>query len=140
VTSYNIPVDVIVTDEATVAEASFVEYERARDRQTVTGYAKKHPRDEVNAEIGFNLAVARALSALADEYAKRAAEAVGGTVEVGGYEYEVVSEAPANVSLWPFSTPYADNEDEWRRAFYDAISTTTNIGDSLKYVTNNYGF
>lgn len=41
-----------------------------------TGSAKKHPKDTSDAEVGFNLAVARALRALADQYELRAEQAM----------------------------------------------------------------
>ena len=43
---------------------------------SATGSAKKHPKDTSEPEVGFNLAVARALRALADQYEKRAEPAM----------------------------------------------------------------
>ena len=72
-----IQVDVLATDEATVAEVQGTTYEETyRGDLLGKGYAKKHPNDEHDAETGHALALARALRELADVYEKRAWERI----------------------------------------------------------------
>jgi len=72
-----IQVDVLTTDEATVAEVQGTTYaESYRGGLKATGYAKKHPNDEHDAEVGHALAMARALKTLAEAYEKRAWERI----------------------------------------------------------------
>lgn len=44
--------------------------------QLATGYARRHPRDERNSQLGRDLAIARALSDLAERYADKAESAI----------------------------------------------------------------
>ena len=62
---------VLLDGEASVAEARGGTFSNIGEL-SATGSAKKHPKDTSNSEVGFNLAVARALRALADQYEKRA--------------------------------------------------------------------
>lgn len=72
-----ISVDVLATDEATVAEVQGTTYQESNRGSLVgKGYAKKHPNDEHDPEIGHALAMARALHSLAETYEKRAAERI----------------------------------------------------------------
>jgi hypothetical protein len=85
-----IQVDVLATDEATVAEVQGTTYEETyRGDLLGKGYAKKHPNDEHDAETGHALAMARALRELADVYEKRAWERINHprtyTFANGGY-------------------------------------------------------
>jgi len=66
-----ISLTVLLDGEASVAEARGSTYTNIGE-VTGTGSAKKHPKDKPDNTIGYNLAVARALRALADEYEKRA--------------------------------------------------------------------
>src|SRR4051812_1077675 len=70
----DIPLTVLITDEAVVAEAEAVDSTGAGLDVSATGTAKKHPKDKPNSQIGYNLAVARALVALAGVYAQKAAD------------------------------------------------------------------
>jgi hypothetical protein len=66
----------VLTDkDAAVCEARGGTYASIGEL-SATGSAKKHPQDTSDNEVGFNLAVARALRALADQYEKRAEEAM----------------------------------------------------------------
>lgn len=65
---------VLVDDEAAVAEARGSTL-RGLGELRGTGSAKKHPDDSPDPEVGFNLAVSRALRALADQYELRADQA-----------------------------------------------------------------
>jgi hypothetical protein len=47
-----------------------------------TGWSKRHPEDLPNEELAFNLAMARALQDLANEYARKAADLAGFPVVV----------------------------------------------------------
>jgi hypothetical protein len=79
-----IQVDVLATDEATVAEVQGTTYEETyRGDLLGKGYAKKHPNDEHDAETGHALAMARALRELADVYEKRAWERINHPVQTG---------------------------------------------------------
>lgn len=85
-TSYHLGASAVVTDEVATVELTGPNNDGAP--AVSTGWAKKHPMDAPNKEIGFNLAMARALANLSEVYAERAAEQVQGAVEVGGYVYE----------------------------------------------------
>lgn len=75
-----IQVDVLTTDEATVAEVQGTTYREANRGDLVAqGYAKKHPKDENDVEVGHALAMSRALKALAETYEKRAWERINNT-------------------------------------------------------------
>lgn len=64
---------VLTTPEATVVEVEGSSaLETYRGNLKATGYAKKHPNDTHDAEVGHSLAMARALRELADTYEKRA--------------------------------------------------------------------
>lgn len=67
-----IQVDVLLTDEATVAEVRGGTYLESNPTYVAQGYAKKHPKDNHDAEVGHSLAMARALKALAETYEQRA--------------------------------------------------------------------
>lgn len=72
-----INVDVLATDEATVAEVQGTTYRESNRGSLVgKGYAKKHPNDEYDAETGHALAMARALRELAESYEARAWERI----------------------------------------------------------------
>jgi hypothetical protein len=76
-------VTAIVTDEVTAVEILGVGVDGLVDwDRTSTGWAKKHPRDPVDPEIAYNLAMSRALQSLANLYARNAAEIAGFPVEV----------------------------------------------------------
>jgi hypothetical protein len=66
---------VLLDGNASVAEARGGTFSNIGEL-SATGSAKKHPKDPSDNEVGFNLAVARALRALADQYEKRAEEAM----------------------------------------------------------------
>lgn len=64
----------LISDESAVVEVTApTASEQGEGSLRVTGWSKKHPNDLPDRDIGFNLAAARALRALADEYEKRAA-------------------------------------------------------------------
>jgi hypothetical protein len=70
-------VDVLTTEEATVVEVQGTTYaETYQGNLKANGYAKKHPNDEHDAEVGHALAMARALKELAESYEKRAWERI----------------------------------------------------------------
>jgi hypothetical protein len=71
-----IEVEVLATPEATVVEAKGGTYLETGMRLVAQGYAKKHPKDTNDAEVGHALAVSRALRELADAYEKRAWERI----------------------------------------------------------------
>lgn len=72
-----IEVDVLATSEATVVEVKGGTYlETNRGNLVAQGYAKKHPNDTHDAEVGHALAMARALKQLAESYEKRAWERI----------------------------------------------------------------
>lgn len=93
-----IEVTVLSTAEATVAEVKGTTlHETNRGDLVATGYAKKHPNDTHDSEVGHALAMARALKDLAEVYEKRAWDrinnpwkhvgyATGGILEPGKYE------------------------------------------------------
>ena len=66
-----ISLTVLLDGEASVAEARGSTLNNIGEL-SATGSAKKHPDDQADREVGFNLAVARALRALADRYEHRA--------------------------------------------------------------------
>ena len=66
---------VLLDGEASVAEARGGTFSNVGEL-SATGSAKKHPKDTSEPEVGFNLAVSRALRALADQYEKRAETAM----------------------------------------------------------------
>jgi hypothetical protein len=70
-----ISVTVLLDGEASVAEARGSTLSNVGELSG-TGSAKKHPNDSSDNEVGFNLAVSRALRALADQYETRANEAM----------------------------------------------------------------
>ena len=92
---------VLTTPEATVVEVEgSSSIETYRGNLKATGYAKKHPNDTHDPEVGHSLAMARALRELADTYEKRAWErinhplahayATGGTVTTAPkFSYEL---------------------------------------------------
>ncbi len=69
-----INVSVLLSEDATVAEARGSTLSNIGELSG-TGAAKKHPKDLSDNEVGFNLAVARALRSLADKYEERAEQA-----------------------------------------------------------------
>lgn len=71
-----IQVDVLATSEATVVEVKGGTYLESYPALVAQGYAKKHPNDEYDAEVGHALAMARALKELAESYEKRAWERI----------------------------------------------------------------
>lgn len=141
-TTIHVPVTVLVTDEATVAETEFVQYPDAEHDLTpyrATGYAKKHPLDAPNAETAYNLAVARALSELSDEYARRAATAVNGTVEVGGYHFTVPTPPKATTHYLYDGGAFvvdADTAAYWQNVW--AGYTAKDVALSLKHLSASY--
>jgi hypothetical protein len=86
--TYEIKVDVVSTDTVTAAELTGFADTSWTETPKATGSAKVHPGDAATGTAGTNLAVARALHALAEEYAYLAAAEVG-KVTVGGETYEV---------------------------------------------------
>ena len=71
----SITLTVLLDGEAAVAEARGGTLTGIGELKG-TGSAKKHPKDTSDAEVGFDLAVARALRALADQYELRAEQAM----------------------------------------------------------------
>lgn len=126
---HNVEVTVLATPEATVAQArSIPGAPNFGDQFTANGYAKKHPKDTDNPDIGFNLAVSRALADLAAEYAQRAANEVHGSVEVAGVEYN----PPKPPNYWSFKDylqKYVTDTQQW---------TYDNPLSPLTTVVNNY--
>lgn len=79
----SLSVTAIITDEVTAVEIKGVGPEGWFDNdRTATGWSKKHPRDDADPEISFNLAMARALQELASKYAQQAADIAGFPIEV----------------------------------------------------------
>lgn len=75
----------LVSDESAVVEAQTSSYSNI-GTVSATGWSKKHPNDEADNETGYNLAVARALRSLADEFEKRAEARMNSTTYVlSGY-------------------------------------------------------
>lgn len=67
----------LVSDESSVVEATGPSFhETGEGSVKATGWAKKHPKDEPDAYVGYNVAVARALRSLADEYDAKANQAM----------------------------------------------------------------
>lgn len=130
---HNVEITVLSTPEATVAEARSAQMnDSLGENFTVNGYAKKHPKDKDNPEIGFNLAVARALVSLADEYAMRAAKAVGGSVEVGGYEYTPAPVPAPGISIQDYIN------QAYGHSYFPKPSDWSITMDSLNPVISNY--
>ncbi|MFN2638119.1 MAG: dsRBD fold-containing protein [Gemmatimonadaceae bacterium] len=79
----------LVSDETAVVEASApTRTENGEGSLSGTGWAKKHPNDKPDVEVGYNLAVARALRDLADSYELLANEAMENpvkTFDMSGY-------------------------------------------------------
>lgn len=125
---HNVEVTVLATSEATVAQARSINpgVEGFPEQFTANGYAKKHPKDTDNPDIGFNLAVARALAELSAEYAQRAASEVHGSVEVSGVEYN----PPKSPSYWSFKDylqKYVTDAHQWTYDNpYSPLTTTIN--------------
>ncbi len=72
---------VLVSDETAVVEAQAPSFtENGEGSVKGAGWAKKHPNDKPDAEIGYNVAMARALRDLADKYDSRATEAMNNPV------------------------------------------------------------
>ncbi len=65
----------LVSDESAVVEVQTSSYSNIGNI-TATGWSKKHPNDKPDAEVGYNVAVARALRALADKFDQRAEKAM----------------------------------------------------------------
>lgn len=90
--TFNLPVTVVVTDDGAAVEIAPAHIPHPNGtvdllvHEPSTGFSKRHPKDEPDHLIAFNLAMARALNDLADRYAEAAAVDVCGTVEVGGRE------------------------------------------------------
>lgn len=76
-------VTAIVNEEVAAVEVNGVTQDGFYDddRKGV-GWAKKHPTDSPNPEIAYNLAMARALQDLANQYARNAADIAGFPVVV----------------------------------------------------------
>lgn len=68
-------VNVLLSDDASVAEATGALHPYAVGEVRGKGAAKRHPKDSPDETVGYSLAVARALRDLADQYEKRAEEA-----------------------------------------------------------------
>ena len=66
-----IAITALVSDESAVVEVQTSSYSNIGNI-TATGWSKKHPNDKPDAEIGYNVAVARALRDLADKFDERA--------------------------------------------------------------------
>lgn len=60
-------VTALVTDESTVVEVAGTTLNGASPL-VAKGYSKKHPKDNANGNVGYSLAVARALRELARHY------------------------------------------------------------------------
>ncbi len=102
----------VVTDEVTAVEIAGVGVDGFLDRDlTATGWSKKHPRDNVNPDIAFNLAMARALQDLANKYARTAADIAGFpvVVDLDGVEGEAGEQA-AVVHFPLDNINYAENK------------------------------
>ena len=92
---------VLTTPEATVVEVEgSAHLETYRGNLKATGYAKKHPNDEHDAEVGHALAMARALRDLADRYEKRAWERINHPPQT--VTYAIGGVMPENI-LRPYS-------------------------------------
>lgn len=73
---------VLVSDETAVVEATAPTLRESGEGSVKgSGWAKKHPKDKADQEVGYDVAMARALRALADEYDKRAEEAMANPVQ-----------------------------------------------------------
>jgi hypothetical protein len=81
-----VEVDVLTTSEATVVEVKGGTYLQTNPELVAQGFAKKHPKDDHDAEIGHSLAMARALKALAESYEKRAWERINNPIETRTFE------------------------------------------------------
>jgi hypothetical protein len=78
-----IRVTAVVTDEVTAVELTGTTVDGFDDTdRTSTGWAKKHPKDEPDEEIAFNLAMSRALQQLSNKYGQQAADLAGFPVDV----------------------------------------------------------
>lgn len=76
-------IQAIVTDEVTAVEVHGVDLDGLYDRDhSGKGWSKKHPTDPVNPDLAYNLAMARALQDLANQYGRVAANIAGFPVEV----------------------------------------------------------
>lgn len=82
----------VVSDETAAVEVNAPAFrEQGEGSLTATGWAKKHPNDKPDSEIGYNLAVARALRNLADQYEKCADEAMNNPLQTVTYSSSVLS-------------------------------------------------
>lgn len=66
-----IEINALVSDESAVAEATVVRGAGMGDTPPIsngTGWSKKHPHDTPDKVVGYNLAMARVLRDLADQY------------------------------------------------------------------------
>ena len=87
-------VTALVTDESTVVEVAGTTLNGASPL-VAKGYSKKHPKDNPNGNVGYSLAVARALRELAQHYENYAetsarlhdhSSVVLTAVDFGGYD------------------------------------------------------
>ena len=71
-------VTAIINDEVAAVEISGVTIDGFFDNDFKgVGWAKKHPTDNPNRDIAYNLALSRALQDLANQYARHAADIAG---------------------------------------------------------------
>ncbi len=96
-------VNAIISDDVAAVEINGVGLDGFLDRdRTATGWAKRHPNDEVNPEIAYNLAMSRALQQLANEYGRNAAIIAGFPVTIGlGVEAEEAPGLEAAILHYP---------------------------------------
>jgi hypothetical protein len=104
-------VTAIVTEEVTAVEIKGVGIDGFYDPDhTATGWSKKHPTDQADPEIAYNLAMSRALQTLANSYARNAANLAGFPVVV---ELDALTENGKDVAVL-VHTPveYVDIEEK----------------------------
>lgn len=76
-------VTAILSEEVAAVEITGVGIDGWLDRdRKATGWSKKHPQDVDNPEVAYNLAMARALQDLSNQYARNAANLAGFPVQI----------------------------------------------------------
>jgi hypothetical protein len=112
-----IEVDVLSTTEATVVEVKGSTYREAnRGHIKSQGFAKKHPKDSHDPEVGHSLAMARALRDLAEAYETRAWERINHPLQTVTYAKGGIfpSGIDPKYSVTFTGTPVTDTEKFWR--------------------------